>query len=210
MTPVSLNPQAHQWNQSFINSKIGELSPPLAAVQDGRGQLFSQDHLQWTISLVGQCGLIVEPDLASSLRKAYSDDGGKLAPAFIAELAREKISAGCVHSDHYSDANQTDKRADGAHDFDFDFGTWKRIRRALLHPLTGSKDWAEMDGVTLGRRSGAAGRTSRNTAEGPAGGAGRTHGATLATNPGLISGISIRRHRKRCAGNTPVRRVQEQ
>ena len=29
MTLFLYNPQAHQWNQSFINSKIGELSPPL-------------------------------------------------------------------------------------------------------------------------------------------------------------------------------------
>jgi hypothetical protein len=38
---------------------------------------------------------------------------------------------------------------DGQHDFDFDFGTWKiRIRR-LLHPLTGSNEWTEMDGTTV-------------------------------------------------------------
>lgn len=38
---------------------------------------------------------------------------------------------------------------DGSHDFDFDFGTWKTHSSRLLHPLTGSQDWVEMDGVTV-------------------------------------------------------------
>ena len=38
---------------------------------------------------------------------------------------------------------------DGSHDFDFDFGTWKTHSSRLLHPLSGSQDWAEMDGVTV-------------------------------------------------------------
>jgi hypothetical protein len=38
---------------------------------------------------------------------------------------------------------------EGSHDFDFDFGTWKTHSSRLLHPLTGSQDWVEMDGVTV-------------------------------------------------------------
>jgi len=38
---------------------------------------------------------------------------------------------------------------DVSHDFDFDFGTWKTHSSRLLHPLTGSRDWVEMDGVTV-------------------------------------------------------------
>ena len=38
---------------------------------------------------------------------------------------------------------------DGSHDFDFDFGTWKTHSSRLLHPLTGSQDWVQMDGVTV-------------------------------------------------------------
>jgi hypothetical protein len=37
---------------------------------------------------------------------------------------------------------------DGAHDFDFDFGLWKTHSQRLMHPLTGSHDWIEMDGTT--------------------------------------------------------------
>jgi hypothetical protein len=38
---------------------------------------------------------------------------------------------------------------DGQHDFDFDFGNWKTHSSRLLHPLTGSTKWVEMDGVTV-------------------------------------------------------------
>ncbi len=38
---------------------------------------------------------------------------------------------------------------DGQHDFDFDFGTWKTHSSRLLHPLSGSKDWVDMDGLTV-------------------------------------------------------------
>lgn len=37
---------------------------------------------------------------------------------------------------------------DGAHDFDFDLGLWKTHSKRLLHPLSGSSDWIEMEGTT--------------------------------------------------------------
>jgi hypothetical protein len=36
---------------------------------------------------------------------------------------------------------------DGSHDFDFERGAWKIHIRRLLHPLTGSNEWVEYDGV---------------------------------------------------------------
>jgi hypothetical protein len=41
---------------------------------------------------------------------------------------------------------------DGQHDFDFEIGTWKTHLKRLLHPLTGSKDWAEYEGTTTVRK----------------------------------------------------------
>jgi hypothetical protein len=38
---------------------------------------------------------------------------------------------------------------DGQHDFDFDLGNWKTHSSRLLHPLTGSTTWVDMDGVTV-------------------------------------------------------------
>src|SRR5579859_710305 len=42
-----------------------------------------------------------------------------------------------------------DSLGDGQHDFDFDLGAWKTHSSRLLHPFTGSKTWADMDGITV-------------------------------------------------------------
>jgi hypothetical protein len=41
---------------------------------------------------------------------------------------------------------------DGQHDFDFDIGTWRTHVSRLLHPLTGSTTWVELDGTTVVRK----------------------------------------------------------
>jgi hypothetical protein len=41
---------------------------------------------------------------------------------------------------------------EGAHDFDFAFGTWKTRVRRLLHPLSGSSEWTEYEGTSIVRR----------------------------------------------------------
>lgn len=38
---------------------------------------------------------------------------------------------------------------DGAHDFDFDLGAWHTHSSRLMHPLTGSHDWIQLDGQTI-------------------------------------------------------------
>jgi len=53
-----------------------------------------------------------------------------------------------------SDASKTSPQSttgetDGAHDFDFSFGTWKMHLSRLLHPLTGSTKWIQLDGVSV-------------------------------------------------------------
>jgi hypothetical protein len=40
---------------------------------------------------------------------------------------------------------------DGAHDFDFNLGTWKTHVSRLVHPLSGSSDWAQYDGTSIVR-----------------------------------------------------------
>src|SRR5260221_1723059 len=42
---------------------------------------------------------------------------------------------------------------DGQHDFDFNIGTWKTHIRRLLHPLSGSNDWVELNGTVHVRKS---------------------------------------------------------
>jgi len=41
---------------------------------------------------------------------------------------------------------------DGQHDFDFDIGVWKTHLRRLVHPLSGSTTWVELDGTTVVRK----------------------------------------------------------
>jgi hypothetical protein len=41
---------------------------------------------------------------------------------------------------------------DGQHDFDFEFGAWKAHLRRLLHPLTGSDSWVDLDGTSTVRK----------------------------------------------------------
>jgi hypothetical protein len=43
-------------------------------------------------------------------------------------------------------------RRDGQHDFDFEIGTWKTHLKRLLHPLTGSSTWVELDGTSVVRK----------------------------------------------------------
>jgi len=40
----------------------------------------------------------------------------------------------------------------GQHDFDFHFGNWKAHNRILLHPLSGSTAWIELDGTVTVRK----------------------------------------------------------
>jgi hypothetical protein len=41
---------------------------------------------------------------------------------------------------------------DGQHDFDFNIGTWHTQIRRLVHPLTGSTTWVEMNGTVVVRK----------------------------------------------------------
>jgi hypothetical protein len=41
---------------------------------------------------------------------------------------------------------------DGQHDFDFEIGTWRTHLKRLAHPLSGSSEWVEDEGVTTVRK----------------------------------------------------------
>jgi len=51
-----------------------------------------------------------------------------------------------------SGSQQPAVKRDGQHDFDFDIGTWKTHLRRLVHPLTGSTTWVELEGTTVVRK----------------------------------------------------------
>jgi hypothetical protein len=95
MTLFLYNPEAHQWSQTFANSKTGVLTSPLiGAFKDGRGELFSQDTFKDRAILVRAVWSDITPD-SHHFEESYSDDGGKTwAPAFIANLTRDKQRTG--------------------------------------------------------------------------------------------------------------------
>jgi hypothetical protein len=150
MTLLLYNPEAHQWSQSFVNSKIGELTPPLiGAFKDGRGELFAQDTFNGRSILVRAVWSDIEPN-SYHFEESYSDDGGKTwAPAFIANLTREKSAPAASTPTTDTEANQTGNARDGAHDFDFHFGTWKTHLWRLQQPLSGSSTWVEYEGISV-------------------------------------------------------------
>ncbi len=91
LTLFLYNPTAHQWSQTFVDSKSGVLAPPMiGAFKDGRGELLSQDTFRDRSILVRGVWSDIKPD-SYHYEESYSDDGGKTwAPAFIANLTREK------------------------------------------------------------------------------------------------------------------------
>ncbi len=85
------NPEAHQWSQTFADSKNGVLTVPLiGSFKDGRGELFAQDTRNGRSILVRALWSDIKPD-SHHFEESFSDDGGKTwIPAFIASLTREK------------------------------------------------------------------------------------------------------------------------
>jgi hypothetical protein len=49
-------------------------------------------------------------------------------------------------------AHAAAERRDGQHDFDFDIGVWKTHLKRLVHPLSGSNSWVELEGTTVVRK----------------------------------------------------------
>jgi Protein of unknown function (DUF1579) len=151
LTLFLYNPQSHQWSQSFIDSKMGTLTTPLiGSFKDGRGELFSQDTFRDKSILDRGVWSNIKPG-SHRFEESYSNDGGATwAPAFIAELTRETQSTAVniPEPEANKDAKTSTATKDGQRDFDFDFGTWKTHSSRLLHPLTGSTTWVDMDGTT--------------------------------------------------------------
>lgn len=61
----------------------------------------------------------------------------------VAQQARASTPPGVEHARAASD---------GPHDFDFEIGTWRTHLRRLVHPLTGSTTWTELDGTSVIRK----------------------------------------------------------
>ena len=152
LTLFLYNPVSHQWSQSFINSKAGDLGPPLVGdFKNGRGELYAQDTDDGRSILVRGTWSDITQD-GHHFQQDYSDDGGKTwSASFSADLIREQGSpaepTAATAPASLPPGSGTPGR-DGQRDFDFDLGAWKTHSTRLLNPLTGSTKWVEMDGTT--------------------------------------------------------------
>ncbi|HKV65623.1 MAG TPA: hypothetical protein VJN66_04505 [Rhodanobacteraceae bacterium] len=86
------NPSAHQWSQSFVNSKVGALSSSSTNVgefKDGRGVLIGQDSTAYDKTiLVRAVWSDIKPD-SHRYVETYSNDGGATwVTSFTANLTR--------------------------------------------------------------------------------------------------------------------------
>jgi hypothetical protein len=84
------NPTAHQWTQSFVNSKVGQLTNPLVgSFNNGRGELFAQDTVNGRTILVRAVWSDIKPG-SHQYEESFSADGGKTwALSFIAHKTRQ-------------------------------------------------------------------------------------------------------------------------
>jgi hypothetical protein len=90
LTLFLYNPSAHQWSQSFANSKVGTLSSNVGEFKDGRVVLIGQDTVNDKTILVRAMWSDIKPE-SHQYEESYSKDGGTTwVRSFIADLTRLK------------------------------------------------------------------------------------------------------------------------
>jgi hypothetical protein len=98
---------------------------------------------------------------SAHFEQSFSDDGGKTWEAnWITDQTRVADESDNVHAAStvaQSDSGMmttaaTDAVRNGQHDFDFHFGTWHTHIKRLMHPLSGSTMWIELDGTVATRK----------------------------------------------------------
>jgi hypothetical protein len=90
LTLFLYNPSAHQWSQSFANSKVGILSSNIGEFKDGRVVLIGQDTVNDKTILVRAAWSDIKPD-SHQYEESYSSDGGTTwVRSFIANLTKLK------------------------------------------------------------------------------------------------------------------------
>jgi hypothetical protein len=93
LTLFLYNPSAHQWSQSFVNSKVGTLSLSSSNVgefKNGRVVLVGQDTVNNRMILVRAVWSDIKAE-SHQYEESYSNDGGTTwVRSFIANLTRLK------------------------------------------------------------------------------------------------------------------------
>jgi hypothetical protein len=91
LTLFLYNPAAHQWSQSFVNSRVGTLSSAtFGEFKDGRVVLIGQDTLNDRTILVKAVWSDIQPN-SHQYEESFSNDGGTTwVRAFLANLTRSQ------------------------------------------------------------------------------------------------------------------------
>jgi len=149
--------EARQWRLYWANSRIGRLDPPqIGEFRDGHGDFYTTDTINGKTTLI-RFDWSRMTSGTPHFEQAFSADGGKSwevnwitdqirtsdAPWGQPQPGRPSTQPPGAEIPKQSGAR------DGQHDFDFDFGTWKMHIRRLVHPLSGSSEWTEMEGTTV-------------------------------------------------------------
>ncbi len=144
------NPEAGQWSQTYVDSEVGVLDPPLiGSFKDGRGELINQDTFANKTILVKGVWSDITPN-SHHYQELYSNDGGQTwLPAFVAVLTREERSSSSAVTSQPQATTDTTVQQDQSHAFDWDIGKWAIHMSRLSHPLTGSTTWNQTDGITI-------------------------------------------------------------
>jgi hypothetical protein len=149
MTLFLYNPTAHQWSLHFANASDGTVTDPSTGeFHDGRGEFYSPDTFNGRAILTRQIWSKITPD-SHQFEQAFSTDGGKTWETnFVANLTRADEATAAQHVAPPADSKNAPALS---HDFDFALGTWNEKTTRLLHPLTGSTEWIDMNGKSVTR-----------------------------------------------------------
>lgn len=148
---------SHQWRLYWANSRIGRLDPPqIGDFRDGHGDFYTTDTINGKTTLIRYDWSRMTSG-GPHFEQAFSADGGmNWEVNWITEQTRtgdaiwgqpQPLDPRTPTASTGSEPASTS--GDGAHDFDFDHGTWKIHIRRRLHPLTGSDEWTEMEGTSI-------------------------------------------------------------
>jgi hypothetical protein len=145
------DPQSHQWRLYWANSKDGTLGPPMIGeFKNGVGEFYDQESFNGRAIYVRYLWSGITPNSAH-FEQSFSEDGGKTWEVnWITDQTRvsdEPQTDSQIAPAAQTIVEQASTQRDGQHDFDFDIGNWKTHTSRLVHPLTGSNDWIQLDGV---------------------------------------------------------------
>jgi hypothetical protein len=150
-------PSSRQWRLYWSNQRVGRLDPPqIGAYQEGHGDFYTTDTINGKTRLIRFDWTRLNSG-TPHFEQAFSPDGGRTWEVnWITDQTRtgdavwgQSVASRPSTQPPGAAPVAASKLRDAQHDFDFDFGTWKIHIRRLLHPLTGSKEWTEMDGTTV-------------------------------------------------------------